>query len=133
MVPRSIQGLGRCQVTQVKPAVGTHCHHQVLGEIGSGEMDWEGSLDTTDHQNTEVKGEAFNFLLTSTLSQGSIEVRPWSHTEVSRSPRVLTFPLLHTSPTPTQVSCKRIKRGSVRHRGRSVFPNLCKAQRSGVF
>ena len=32
VVPRSIQGFGRRQVTQVKPALGTHSHHQVLGE-----------------------------------------------------------------------------------------------------
>ena len=32
VVPGTIQGLGRRQVTQVKPALGTHSHHQVLGE-----------------------------------------------------------------------------------------------------
>lgn len=32
VVPRSIQGLSGRKVTQVKPALGTHGHHQVLGE-----------------------------------------------------------------------------------------------------
>ena len=32
VVPGTIQGLGRRQVTQVKPALCTHSHHQVLGE-----------------------------------------------------------------------------------------------------
>lgn len=32
VVPRSIQGLRRCQVKQVKPAFSSHCHHQVLRE-----------------------------------------------------------------------------------------------------
>ena len=36
VVPGTIQGLGRRQVTQVKPALGTHCHHQVLGEMRQG-------------------------------------------------------------------------------------------------
>lgn len=33
VVPGTIQGLGRRQVTQVKPALGTHSHHQVLSFI----------------------------------------------------------------------------------------------------
>lgn len=32
VVPRSIQGLSRRQVIQVKPSLSTHRHHQVLGE-----------------------------------------------------------------------------------------------------
>lgn len=31
-VPRSLQGLGRGQVEEVKPAFGAHRHHKVLGQ-----------------------------------------------------------------------------------------------------
>ena len=80
VVPGTIQGLGRRQVTQVKPALGTHCNHQVLGEMRQG------------------RG-----LVVRARESGVGQGKPGA-------PGLLTFPLLHTSPTPTQVSCKRRER-----------------------
>lgn len=94
VVPGTIQGLGRRQVTQVKPALGTHCHHQVLGEMRQG------------------RG-----LVVRARESGVGQGKPGA-------PGLLTFPLLHTSPTPTQVSCKR-KRGTWGTRqGTPVLPDL---------
>ena len=110
MVPRSIQGPGRSQVTQVKPALSTHCHHQVLGEIEVWER-WtgEGSLSAELIIRTQKLG-----LRSLTLNYFHLKagIHPAKTLELHSSPKTpessyLSFITYISNPNASQLQKKK--------------------------